>query len=162
MSEADDEKTYRFVYFLQHAYIPSGDEIEDDEEVKDLGVYSSREAAELAVERYKQKRGFRSYRHDFHIDRCALNYGSWETGFCVAGIFVKVLQDSAHPIEYAKVRATVRAPFCGTDPYEIFEILEPGKQLEYTLNDMVRCETQLIDGKEELVAVERIIGFYDQ
>lgn len=65
-------------YLLQHYY-----ENERGIDIyKTLGVFSTREKAERALEMYSKKPGFRDYPLDcFYIDKYPVNFGSWETGF---------------------------------------------------------------------------------
>jgi hypothetical protein len=51
------------------------------EETKLIGVYSSREGAELAVARTRSLHGFRDYANDFHIDPYELDEDHWTSGF---------------------------------------------------------------------------------
>ena len=58
---------------------------EDDfyEETKNLGVYSSKEKAEEAIDRYIRLPGFDQYtRDEFYICETTIDYGrEWEEGF---------------------------------------------------------------------------------
>ena len=64
------------VFVLQHAY-----DLDDELEVKLLGVYSSEENARRAVERFKLLAGFRDHPDQFHIDRYELDGDHWAEGF---------------------------------------------------------------------------------
>jgi homoserine kinase type II len=66
------------VYVLQRLR-----ESTDSEVVKLLGVYSSRGAAEAAVDRFRDKPGFRDYPAGFHIDPYVLDSDQWTEGFGV-------------------------------------------------------------------------------
>ena len=61
-------------YLLQH-------ERHDTENVKVIGVYSSREAAEAAVERLRLALGFRDYPDGFSVDEYPLDVDHWAEGF---------------------------------------------------------------------------------
>lgn len=64
----------KYVYLLEHAY-----EYGENEEVKLLGVYSSRKKAEEAVDRYFELPGFKDHpRQCFCISKLAINE---DTGF---------------------------------------------------------------------------------
>lgn len=65
------------VFVLQHLHL------QDDggEDVKMIGVYSSREAAEGAVERLRGQPGFRDAPEGFQIDRYSLDADHWVEGY---------------------------------------------------------------------------------
>lgn len=65
------------VYFLYHVLY----EDTDDEEVKVIGIYSSRKKAKLAKERMKKKIGFIDFPDDFQIVEDVLNRDGWVDGF---------------------------------------------------------------------------------
>jgi len=76
------------VFVLQHLHLLNGDE----EDVKLLGVYSSRTSAEAAVERFRLLPGFRDVpgmanpslpgaAEGFSIDEYELDQDSWDEGF---------------------------------------------------------------------------------
>ena len=68
------------VYLLEHSY----QQIEGDydtTETKTLGIFSSKEEAETAVEFYKTLKGFKDYPDCFNIDRYELNDKEWTEGF---------------------------------------------------------------------------------
>jgi hypothetical protein len=64
------------VYVLWHVHNAQG--IEDE---KLIGVYRSAEDAKEAIERLKNKPGFRDTQNGFLIDEHPLNRDSWEEGF---------------------------------------------------------------------------------
>ncbi|MGZ4122167.1 MAG: DUF7336 domain-containing protein [Tumebacillaceae bacterium] len=64
------------VFVLQHSY-----ELDDVEETKIIGIFSSREKAEAIVEEYKLFPGFREYPDCFHIDEYVLDRSFWTGGF---------------------------------------------------------------------------------
>lgn len=64
------------MFVVQHAY-----ERDESAEVKFIGVYSSQENAERAVERMKKLEGFCDHPDDFHIDRHGLDEDHWTSGF---------------------------------------------------------------------------------
>lgn len=76
------------VFVLQHLHVTH----EDGEDVKLLGVYSSRSSAIEAIERFRQLPGFRDKpdianpsspgpAEGFSIDEYGLDQDSWEEGF---------------------------------------------------------------------------------
>lgn len=66
-----------FVYLLQHSY-----EIEDFEETKIIGIYSSQKNAEEVKEKYKSLPGFKKYPDSaFFIDKYEVDISNWEEGF---------------------------------------------------------------------------------
>lgn len=64
------------VHLLWHAH-----DLDEEVEVKLLGVYSTEQNAEKARERAKSLPGFRDYPEQFHIDRCKVDKDHWEEGF---------------------------------------------------------------------------------
>jgi homoserine kinase type II len=62
------------VYLLQH-------ERPDTEDVKTVGIYSSRADARAAVQRVLQQPGFCDYPGGFSIDAYELNKDHWAEGF---------------------------------------------------------------------------------
>lgn len=65
------------VFVLQHIH-----EFEDGaEEVKMIGVYSSQESAEQAVQRLVLQAGFCDTPEGFHIDRYRLDKDHWTEGY---------------------------------------------------------------------------------
>ncbi|MEW5788834.1 MAG: serine kinase [Pseudomonadota bacterium] len=76
------------VFVLQHLHLINGDE----EDVKLLGVYSSRDLAMAAIERFRHLPGFRDTPHmanpaqpgpadGFSIDEFELDQDGWDEGF---------------------------------------------------------------------------------
>lgn len=82
------------VYLLQH-YYDYGKESEH-EEVKELGVYSTRELAEEAADRYLPLPGFRDYpRECFQISEFVVDRDTaWTEGFSVPSYHVNPLPES--------------------------------------------------------------------
>jgi len=74
---ADLIEKSRAVYVLWHV----AREDSDDEDVKMIGVYSSRRNAERTLARLVKVVGFRRYPKNFHIDLYRLNETSWAEGF---------------------------------------------------------------------------------
>ena len=72
-----ERQTLRSVYLLQHV----AREGSDDEDVKVLGIYSSRSKANLATGRLVRLAGFNQYPDGFHVDRYRLDRSEWTEGF---------------------------------------------------------------------------------
>jgi hypothetical protein len=65
------------VYVLQHAH-----SLEDGaEDIKFIGVYSSRENAEVAITRLSQAPGFSDAPAGFHIDEYQIDRDQWLEGY---------------------------------------------------------------------------------
>jgi hypothetical protein len=65
------------VYVLQHAH-----SVEDGEEdVKFIGVFSSREKAQAAIARLSQAPGFSDALTGFHIDEYQIDKDHWVEGY---------------------------------------------------------------------------------
>ncbi len=67
------------VYLVHHIRDISEDD--DIQDVKLIGVYTTEELAEEAVERKKKLEGFRDYREGFEISKTTLNEDIWTSGF---------------------------------------------------------------------------------
>lgn len=67
------------VFLVEHSY-EVGDHGEYDE-IKLIGVYSSRVKAEAIVEKYKNLPGFRDYLDGFHINEHEIDKDNWTEGF---------------------------------------------------------------------------------
>jgi hypothetical protein len=63
-------------FVLLHSY-----ELDECDETKLIGVYSSRAAAEVAIDRLRQQPGFRERPDDFHIDEYQVDRDHWVEGF---------------------------------------------------------------------------------
>lgn len=64
------------VYLVEHSY-----EIGEFDEIKHIGIYSTKEKAEEVVEKYKLLPGFKNYTDGFYISECELDKNHWEEGF---------------------------------------------------------------------------------
>ncbi|MDU4961618.1 MAG: hypothetical protein E6X17_13280 [Sporomusaceae bacterium] len=70
----------KVVYVLQHSYEVGENGAFD--EVKFIGVYSSREKAEQVIRRYILLPGFRDFPIDcFHISKYEIDMDQWAEGF---------------------------------------------------------------------------------
>ena len=68
-----------YVYRLAHE-IDITEEPEKDDWV-DLGVYSTQEKAEEALERYKKLARFSDHQDGFNIDKYKINEDNWTSGY---------------------------------------------------------------------------------
>ncbi|WP_439623938.1 DUF7336 domain-containing protein [Gemmata sp.] len=69
------------VFVVQHVHSTD----EDKEDVKLIGVYSSRELAEAAVSRLSLVAGFSDAPDGFHIDEYPLDRDQWTEGYVSLG-----------------------------------------------------------------------------
>lgn len=70
----------RFVYILHHSYYYG--KKSDYEEVKLLGVYSTKLMAEKAIKKYCKLPGFKDYPPEcFSIDKYRIDKDNWKDGF---------------------------------------------------------------------------------
>lgn len=70
------------VFVLQHVHAVA----DGDEDVKLIGVYSSRENADAAAARLRDQPGFADAPDGFHVDEYRLDQDHWAEGFVsVAG-----------------------------------------------------------------------------
>ena len=67
------------VYVLQHSY-DYGENF-GYQETKFLGVFSTEQEAQKAVEYYKTLDGFKGYPDDFYIDEIEVDKKHWTEGF---------------------------------------------------------------------------------
>lgn len=115
------------VFVLEHFY-----ETDGKEEAKFIGVYSSKFEAEQAIERLKDKPGFRDYPDAFLINEMKLNQDSWVDGFARI-TYIEVKDKSG---EWMTVQAT-----CLKDnTYEIFEPHDNDSLGPFKHLDIVECE----------------------
>jgi len=64
------------VFVVQHVHVLAADE----EDVKLIGVYSTRDAAQKAIDRLKSQPGFRDTPTGFSIDAYTLDEDNWAEG----------------------------------------------------------------------------------
>jgi hypothetical protein len=69
------------VFLLQHVHIHS----DGEESVKTIGVYSTQENAQQAIERLRLEPGFRSASEGFSIDSYLLDEDNWAEGYITTG-----------------------------------------------------------------------------
>jgi hypothetical protein len=65
------------VFVVQHVHEMAGDR----EDVKFIGVYSTRENAEAAIARLSAQPGFRDAPGGFHVDSYVVDRDHWAEGF---------------------------------------------------------------------------------
>jgi hypothetical protein len=65
------------VFVLQHVHTFD----DGEEDVKMMGVYSSQEQAEAAIERLSKKPGFSDVPEGFVVDRYVVNQDCWTEGY---------------------------------------------------------------------------------
>jgi homoserine kinase type II len=70
----------REVFLVEHVHILEGGE----EDVKIVGIYSTREAAQQAVNRLQLQPGFRDAPDGFTIDLYWVDQDHWEGGYITA------------------------------------------------------------------------------
>jgi len=128
------------IFILQHSY-----ELDGHDETKFIGAYSTKEQAELAITRLKDKNGFK-YRTDaFEISEYELDQNNWTEGFStMTTIQVKSKYDTW---------ITVQAECLPNNNYQICERDENDLLSEFKYQDIVECEER--DGS--LLVVRRAI-----
>lgn len=127
------------VFVLEHSY-----DLDGNDETKFIGVYSSKEEAEKAINRLSKQNGFKYRLDGFHIEEYELNKDHWSEGFAtITSIQVKSLENTW---------ITVVAECLPNDLYEIVEKQENEKLGEFKDGDIVKCKEK--DGV--LYAIERI------
>lgn len=117
------------VYILQHSY-----ELEDAEETKLIGVYTSKTHAESAIERLKTKPGFCNKPEDFTIDEYILNQDSWEEGFST----MTTIQVKNKNNEWQSVEAEIM----NDGNYQIIELYQNDLLDQFKHLDIVKCENR--------------------
>ncbi|MFM7852548.1 MAG: SPOR domain-containing protein [Flammeovirgaceae bacterium] len=67
----------KYVFLLQHAY-----EIDGEDEIKLIGVFSSEENAQKAIDNLKGQKGFNKFPEScFNLDKILLDDCKWQGGF---------------------------------------------------------------------------------
>ncbi len=135
------------VFVLQHEYEQWG-----RDECKFIGVYKTREDAELAVTRLKVLPGFRNWPDAFCISEYSLGQDHWTEGFStIVPIHVEVLGDDHDRWE------CLHAEWLPGGIYRLIETQgdSPGKHLAFKPGQIVRCVERTLNGTPGcLVAVE--------
>lgn len=138
------------VYFLEHVRTCFKTNETIDGSAKALGIYTSHKLAEKAIKRYKKRIGFKEYPNGFTIDRYVLNEDHWIEGFSVACVYVRVLGKKNK--QYVKVLSII----CGKGTYQLDEPLGKNKNLEFKIDDIVKCKTISMDGEDILIAYKKV------
>ncbi len=129
------------VFVLQHVY-----EWCCHDEVKMIGVYATQAEAEAAVERLRQKPGFRDWPDGFAIDEYELGFDHWIEGFATAvSILIPCRDDSTS----FQVAGSIWRP---GDVYEITNVVAPENAM-FRAGDLVRCVEQHVPGHRGLALV---------
>jgi hypothetical protein len=134
------------VYVVQHEH-----SVGDSDDVKFIGVYSSRAQAEAAVERLTSQPGFAATPDGFHIDAYALDQDHWQEGFVTLAPVLVPLDD-----EGADAWRAVQAECLPSGLYRIAsENPHPDDEhWRFPTGSIVRCEERAVEGEVQLVAVE--------
>ena len=66
------------VYVIQHTHVLADC---DEEDVKFIGVYSSEDAANMAIERASIRPGFVDSKDGFSIDKYVVDEDNWTSGY---------------------------------------------------------------------------------
>lgn len=115
------------VFILHHSY-----ELDGHDETKLIGAYSTKEQAELAITRLKNKNGFK-YRPDaFEISEYKVDQDNWTEGFAtMTSIQVKNKDNSW---------TTVQAERLPNNIYQIYEPHDIDTLGDFKHLDIVECE----------------------
>jgi homoserine kinase type II len=115
------------VYVVMHSY-----ELDECDETKFIGVYSSRLAADAAVTRLKLQPGFRLRPDDFHVDAYEVDQDHWSEGYVsLVGVFVP-RSDGSHVVSEAELLPGNR--------YELLAAEVPTETWLFQPGQVVRCE----------------------
>lgn len=70
-----------FVFLLWHTHLD--DDLDNGEDIKLIGVYSSESKAKEALSRSIKLEGFRDYKEGFEISAHKLDKDEWASGFVI-------------------------------------------------------------------------------
>jgi len=127
------------VFVLQHSY-----ELDSCEETKFIGVYTSKEEAQAAIERLKTQNGFRQKPNNFYIDEYELNKDHWTEDFAtITTIYTKDFQNNWK---------AVVAEILEDETYQILEFYENDLLGDFKNLDIVKCKKH----KGRLCAIELV------
>ena len=93
----ESNKKNNVVYLLQHSY-----EIEEFDETKIIGIYSTKEKAKEVIEKYNTLPGFKDYPNDFYIDKYELDKNHWDEGFITASEAEAYVMEETITLSYLK------------------------------------------------------------
>lgn len=129
------------IFILHHSY-----ELDELEETKLIGVYSTNEQAELAINRLKDKNGFKDRPDAFEISEYELDTDNWTEGFAsMINIQVKRKDNTW---------TTVQAECLPNNRYQIWELYENDTLEEFKHLDIVECEER----DNQLFAIRLVIN----
>ncbi len=137
------------VFLLHHLY-----DLDGTEETKFIGVYSSRDAAKLAVERLGRLPGFCDHPDDFHIEAYRVDEDHWTSGFSTLVTIYIELED-----EGVRVWRPVHAERLSADRYRIVTVNDSPDTERWTFatGEIVTCSNRpLAGGEMRLVAAKRL------
>jgi len=127
------------VFILQHSY-----ELEDCDEIKFIGLYSTKTEAKNAINRLSNQDGFKYKIDGFEIDEYELNKDNWTEGF-VTMVSIEVRSKDGDWI-------TVSAECLPNNEYLIVAKYENEKLEKFKDGDVVKCKE--MSGR--LYAIEKI------
>ncbi|WP_276482644.1 DUF7336 domain-containing protein [Paraflavitalea pollutisoli] len=114
-------------FILHHSY-----DLDGYDETKLIGIYSTMEQAELAINRLKGLNGFKYHPDKFEISEYELDKDHWTDGFAtMTGILIKSEDNSWK---------TAQAECLPNDCYQVFEVYEDTSSWEFKHLDIVECE----------------------
>lgn len=133
------------VFVVQHSR-----EVTDQEDVKMIGVYASRDDAEAAVGRMARQPGFREHPSGFTIDEYEIGKDHWAEGFVRLCTIMMPLLD-----EGVDVWRPVEAEVLPDGHYRITTENESPdvERWAFTTGQVVSCDEREFDGALQLVAV---------
>ncbi|MCZ4244803.1 DUF7336 domain-containing protein [Pedobacter punctiformis] len=117
----------RTVFILHHSY-----ELGGCNETKLIGAYSTKEQAELAITRLKDKNGFKYRPEAFEISEYELDQDNWTEGFSTITTIQVKSKDNAW--------MTVQAECLPNNQYQIWELYDNDLLDEFKHLDIVECE----------------------
>ena len=127
-----------------------------EEDVKLIGVYSSRGEAERAVERLAIEPGFRDHCEGFDIQSYEVDKDHWTEGFVsFVTIYVRLLNEGT------EVWRPVEAEVLGDDCFKIVsENTDPNDETwEFPPGSIVRCARRAFEKEvEQFVAIEEMLN----
>lgn len=115
------------VFVLQHSY-----EIDGHDETKFIGVYSTQEQADQAINRLKDQPGFRDKLDSFHVSEYEINKDHWTEGYAT----MTTIQVKNKFNEWT----TVQADCLPNNTYQIIELYENDSLGPFKHLDIVECE----------------------
>jgi len=119
--------------------------LNDEEETKFIGIYSSEIEAEKAITKLKLKSGFKDRPNDFKINKIEINRTEWTDGYItIENIMTEDLNGDWKTVQAEKLL---------NENYRIIENTENHLLGKFKHNDIVRCD--LKDGI--LYSIEKIV-----